>query len=227
MIKKIIEKLYFDRTELMFYKGLEEGTIVPFDDEFYDKMKNTYASGLPISIHIKHFKPKIGPGNCYERSLYMFFCFKDALLVRADTKNLELKYGKSDAGHGWIEIGDYVYDSTFLMRFEKDLYYDMFIPKKVKKYSHEQYRNAHSRFYDNILNTGVKDFLFGGEKRIDLITIIPFVMANAKLPGNEELLKDLNEYLELISYNEKEIYDELTNKMFEIMSEEKSLAKMC
>lgn len=213
MLGEKIKKLYFERLDFLFYKGLQEGKIIPFDDDFYNQLKDTYVSGLPVSIHIKHFKPIIPPGKCYDRSLYMFFCFKDALLVRGDNKCLELEYGKDSAGHGWIEIGDYVYDPTKLMRFDKKLYYQMLKCKKVRKYTHEQYKKANPLFYEDVMNTSYQDFLKGGRKRLDLITVMPIVEATAKLPGNEELLKDLNEFINLIQYDEKELYEELQNKV--------------
>ena len=78
--------------QLLLNKGIADKKIIPFDDEFYEKLNHTYISGLPVSIHIKYLKPIVGPSKCYDRSLYMFFCFDDALLVRADNKDLELRY---------------------------------------------------------------------------------------------------------------------------------------
>lgn len=62
-------------------------------------------------------------------SLYMFFCLDNAILVRGDIKSLELQSGPYDAFHGWIELDNYVYDPTALMRFDKDLYYQIYQPK--------------------------------------------------------------------------------------------------
>ena len=63
--------------------------VLPFDEEFYQKMNHTYIGCLPVSIHMKY-----GLNNCYDKSLYMFFCFKNAVLVRGDNKDLEYRYGK-------------------------------------------------------------------------------------------------------------------------------------
>lgn len=99
MFDNIKKGLYFSKMQLLLKKGVEDGNILPFDEEFYEKMSNTYISCLPVSIHMKYLKPIVGPGKCYDRSLYMFFCFKDAVLVRGDNKDLELRYGKENAGH--------------------------------------------------------------------------------------------------------------------------------
>lgn len=71
----IILKRDYILAKCNFYKekGVEDGNILPFDEEFYEKMSHTYISCLPVSIHMKYLKPIVGPGKCYDRSLYMFF----------------------------------------------------------------------------------------------------------------------------------------------------------
>ena len=151
MFEKIKKDLYFKKTHLLIRKGLSEGTIIPFDDDFYDQLSHTYFNCLPVSINIKYLKPILSPGKCDSRSLYMFFCFDDALLVRGDKFNLELMYGKENAGHGWIEIGDYVYDPTMLVRFDRDFYYQMFSPTNVSKATKDDYVSVNEDFYNESL----------------------------------------------------------------------------
>ena len=66
-----------------------------------------------------------------------------------------LKHGKNHSGHGWIELDNYVYDPTHLMRFDKDLYYKMFCPTKVKKYSTKDYMKNNKELYEDIKNNAV------------------------------------------------------------------------
>lgn len=178
-------------------------------------MNNTYFNGIPISMHIKYLRaPKtMGIGKCYDRSLYMFFCFDDALLVRGDNKDLELRFGKEKAGHGWIEIGDYVYDPTLLLRFDKETYYKIYNPTNVEKITKEEYRKINGSYYDMIRNTTISDFKSSGSKRVDLILTIPLVKAIAECSHNEKFINALDEYLSLIQYDEKQIYDEMTMKI--------------
>lgn len=161
-------------------------------------------------MHIKYLKPTAPPGKCYDRSLFMFFCFDDALLVRADNKDLELRFGKENAGHGWIEIGNYVYDPSLMMRFEKDLYYKIYSPTDVHKATKEDYKKVNGSYYDDVRNTSIDDFKIGGSKRTDLCVSIPLVRGIAEF--NEQFKKELEEYLTLIQYDEKQVYDELVSK---------------
>ena len=211
MFSKLKKHLYFSKITLLLNQGYVDKSIVPFEDEMYKKMETTYISGLPVSIHIKYLKPMLPPGKCIDRSLYMFFCFDDAVLVRANIKNLEYKYGIEKAGHGWIEIGDYVYDPTFMMRFDKDLYYKIFIPIDVTKCTHDEYCNIKSRadFYNDIKNTTIDDLKPYGRKRLELSAIVPLIEGCAKKTGNQEFVDELNDFLSEVQYDEEEITNEI------------------
>ena len=215
MFDSIKNSLYFSRMKLLFYKGIADKKIIPFDDEFYEKMNHTYISGLPVSIHIKYMKPTLSLGKCYDRSLYMFFCFDNATLVRGDTKDLELKYGKEDALHGWIEMDNYVYDPSLTMRFDKDLYYKIYKPTGVSKCNKDEYCSARERqeLYNDIKNTTIDDFKPYGRKRLELSTTMPLLRGIAQNSGNQEFIEALNEFAELTQYNEEDIYNELNEAM--------------
>lgn len=215
MFDNIKKTLYFTELELLFKKALCDGRIVPFDDEFYEKLNHTYISGLPVSIHIKYLKPSLPPGKCCDRSLYMFFCFDDAILVRGNNKNLELEYGKKNSTHGWIEMDNYVYDPSLLMRFDKDLFYQIYKPKKVSKCTKEEYCSTREcqKLYSDIENTTIDDFKPYGKKRTELSMTMPLVMAIAQNSGNQEFIDDLNKFITLIEYDEEEIHNELNEAM--------------
>ena len=142
----------------------------------------------------------------------MFFCFDDALLVRADNKDLELIFGKESAGHGWIEIGNYVYDPSLMLWFEKDLYYKIYIPTDVHKVTREEYKKVNGDYYDEVKNTTIEDFELGGKKRADLCVSIPLVHGIAEHSTDENFKKELDAYLTSIQYDEKQVYEELVSK---------------
>lgn len=223
MKKGITKKLHHFRSELFFFKaeylyetGSRDGKIVPFDDSFYEQMSHTFTDGgIPVSMDIKYLRPSTPPGKCYDRSLNMFLCFDDALLVRGDLKALKLKYAsKGDAGHGWIEIGNNVYDPTYLMRFDKDLYYKIFGVSHVTKYSKEDYcqNQANKKYYDQIKNTTLADFQPNGRKRPFLLMAIPLLKGIADNAKDPAFQKELDAYLTAINYDEQEIYHSMRKK---------------
>ncbi len=211
MFERLKKELYFSKMELLFTQGVADQKIIPFDDDFYNKMSHTYISGIPVSMHIKYLKPLVPPGKCYDRSLYMFFCFENAVLVRGDHK----QYGRDSAGHGWIEMDNYAYDPSLMMRFDKDLYYQIYMPTNVSKYTKEEYCQVlnNRKLYDEITQTKMSDFQPMGRKRTDLISFIPLLSNIAQNQENEQFKTELENWLSTIQYDEKEIYDELNEKV--------------
>ena len=161
---KLKDKIYLKKVKYEMIKGALQGKIIPFDEEFYKSMSTTYFSCIPISMHIKYLKPIIPPGKCYDRSMYMFFCFDDALLVVGDNKDLETRYVKGHGGHGWMEKDGYLYDPSLLVRFEKDLYYKIYEPTNVNKRTKEEFNKDTNNYYDMIRETKVDNFKIGGKK---------------------------------------------------------------
>ena len=219
MFEEIKKELYFKKLNILYQKGLKDGRITLFDDDFYDQLSKTYVSCLPVSIHIKYLKPIVPPGKCFDRSLYMFFCFDNAYLVRGDNKDLALRYGIDGATHGWIEIDNYVYDPSSLLRYDKKLYYEMFKPTNISKCNKDEYCMDDScrKLYEDIKKTTILDFRPNGKKRMDLVMMIPLIEGIAKESGNQEFIDVLNDYLNTILYDEKTINKELEDAMDEVI----------
>lgn len=212
MFEEIKRKLYFKKIALLFNQGLIDKNIVPFDDEFYERMSHAYFNGIPISMHIKYLKPlPVMPGGCYDRSLLMFFCFPEALLCRGDHKDLELNYGKKNAGHGWIEIGDYVYDPSLLKRFDRKLYYNIYMPTNISKCTIADYCSTPKgkELYDDVTKTTIQDLQNPGIKRMNLIATMPLIKEIAEMSGNQDFVRELDKYLAAINYDEQQISKEL------------------
>ena len=217
-LDKIKKKLYFKRLELLFNKAVNEGKITEFDQEIYDLMDGTIIACLPVSLYIKYSKYLFPEGTCYDRSLYMFLALDNAVLVRGNNKDLEVRYGKGHGGHGWIEIGDYVYDPSLMLKFDKATYYKIYGCSDVRKTDKATYEKEHKEFIDDNVSTDYGDFKPGGAKRLQLGVLIMQVKALSTFIGDDEFTRELNEYLSFIEYDEKQIQEErekALRKMFE------------
>ncbi|MCR4581453.1 MAG: hypothetical protein K5666_02960 [Bacilli bacterium] len=212
MLRKYLEDY---RMKLLIEKGVLDGSIVPFDEEFYNRLKGTIISGIPVYFWIKYLKPTLPPGKCYDRSLYMFFALKDAILVRGNIKPLAIKYGEEDAGHGWIEMGDYVYDPTTLHRYTKKVYYKINKPYDVSKCSLDEYceNDIRRETYEDVESTTIDALRQDGLPRIKLSMTIPFVQAMTSL--GDDFNREFNEYLESINYDYQEISDSIDRRLNE------------
>ena len=223
--EKLKKKLYFKRSEMIFNKAVLDGKITEFDEEIYERMKDTIISCLPVSIFIKHSKHLFPKGSCYDRSLYMFLALDDAILVRGNNKDLEYRFGKSNSGHGWVEVGDYVYDPSLMLKFDKATYYKLYGCSNVKKVDRETYASRHQKFIDEHVSYDSTDYKPGGKRRLDLGLLIYQTKALSHFIGDEELSKDLDEYLTLIEYDEEQILEE-KEKLLQIRFSDSKFSKM-
>jgi len=218
------KKLYFTRLNILFNKGLKEGKITRFDEGIFDKMSNTIIACLPVSLYIKYSNHLFAQGTCYDRSLYMFLALNDALLVRGDNKDLEYNYGKGHGGHGWVEIGDYVYDPSLMLKFDKDTYYSIYGCSNVKKIDKQNYLLQHQDFVDEHVSTDYAEFKPNGKRRLELGVLIFQIRVLSEMLGDEQFTKDFNDYLTLIEYDENQIREEREKTIQKILTDKSAMA---
>lgn len=209
MFDELRKKLFFARFQVLGAKASQEGKIMEFDEEIYEKMKNTIIACFPVSFYIKHSKHMFPIGTCYDRSLYMFLALgDDAVLCRGNNKDLEYNYGKGHGGHGWVEVGDYVYDPAIMLKFDKETYYKLYGTTDITRTDKETYLREHKDFVDSVVSTNFDDFRPGGVRRLDLGILVIQVQALARMIDDEEYKKDLADYLALIEYDADQIQEE-------------------
>ena len=116
-------------------------------------------------------------------------------------------------------MGNYVYDPSYMMKFDKDLYYEIYKPTNVSKCTKEEYCSIREckKFYNDMDNTTIDDFKPYGRKRIELYTTMPLIVARAQKSGNQEFIDELNDFLVSIEYDEEEVYNELNEAVQKIV----------
>ena len=167
-INNLKKKIFFKRFKILFVKALDDGKITKFDNEIYTKMNDTIIACLPVSLHIKYSNYLFPDHTCYDRSIYMFLALDDALLVRGKTKSLEYRYCSEESGHGWVEIGNFVYDPSLMLKFDKNIYYSLYWCSDVTKTDKKTYLSQHKEFFDSYVSHDIDDFKPGGKRRLDL-----------------------------------------------------------
>ena len=198
--------LYYKKLDYQFKFGIIKGLIVPYDDGFYKELNKTIVDTYPVGIDIKYIRPKLGPGKCYDRSLKMFFAIDNSVLVRGSLKYFRLMGDTEGVNHGWVEKDGYVYDPTWLFRFNKDYYYKIFGVEKEYKTTIEEYCNCsaeNNELYTKIKNTTKESIKNNMLDKLTLYTIVPLLKGLAS--GNEDLKRELDEYLESVEYDEEDI----------------------
>lgn len=207
MLKKVKKELYFLKMKLLISQGLNNGSIVPFEDVLYENLSKVYFNGYPLSLQIKYLKPTIPPGQCEDRSWFITMAFEDALWVSGDVKDLELKYGKDGAWHFWVEHDGWVYDPSSLYKFKKELYYKIFMPTNVIVRTPDVYKKH--EWYQSVVNTKIDDLRPGGKERCHLCVSIPLIQGIADVSGNKDFIDELDKHLKDIEYDYEQIRDDL------------------
>ena len=226
MLEDLKKKLFFTKFQILWRKAVREGKITNFEDEIYDEMSDTIIACLPVSLYIKHSKHLFPIGTCYDRSLYMFLALDDALLVRGKNKDLEYNYGKGHEGHGWIERGNYVYDPSLMLKFDRDTYYALYGSSDISRCDKETYLREHKDFVDQHVSHSLDDFKPGGDRRLELGVLIIQLRALSNMIDDEEFSKELEEYLDAIEYDEGQIQKEREIAIQKILSDKKAMARI-
>ena len=223
MFEDIKKKLYFTKFNILWNKAIKEGKITQFDDEIFQQMSNTVIACFPVSFYIKHSNHMFAQGTCYDRSLYMFLALDDAILVRGNNKDLEYNYGKGHEGHGWVEVGNYVYDPSLMVKFDKDTYYALYGCSNVSKIDKKTYLEQHKEFVDKHVSHDFDEFRPGGKRRLDLGILIIQIRALSQILDDEQFTKDFNDYLTLIEYDEKQISEEREKTIQRILTDKSAM----
>lgn len=111
------------RFEEQFQKNIANGKFKKFDEDFYQQFDGMYYNNLPVNYYLQ----KDNMGKCFETSLILALSLKndDIKICRGIlTKQSVIEHILFD--HGWIEIGDKVYDTTWKIKAHKNTYYKVF-----------------------------------------------------------------------------------------------------
>lgn len=131
-IKVAIANRLFDKA---YNKHLNNGNIVHFNEEFYSQFEDMYYNGLPIYYYME----EMSMGKCYDASAILGLALgKDAYICRGELKTMSAAYNEP-FGHGWVEMGDMVYDTTWKIILSKKLYYRLFGAKLENKRDYDTF----------------------------------------------------------------------------------------
>lgn len=210
----LIQKLYLKRINFLLDIGYKNGLIKPFDDDLYRELNQTIFYAIPVDLDIKYLKPDTRPGKCYDRSLKMFFAMDYSKLVRGSLEYFRVFGDKEQENHGWVERDGYVYDPTWLCKFDKDYYYKIFKVKDVNKCSHIEYCQISQENLDLYINTKKitrERLRVDNHLRYNLLTTIPILLGLNQ--ENNEYKAELNKYIEEVNYDYKQISKTLNEEL--------------
>lgn len=119
------------REDLPKYKQIveycAEGVVVPFDDyiiEFLATHRDASNSNIKTN-YLDALNSNYSISKCYRFARYLSLCIQDGFVLNEG--RISTLY-KGEFPHSWIETEDSVYDTAFIGKWPKDLYYDLFKP---------------------------------------------------------------------------------------------------
>ena len=188
-IGSLKNKLYSIKYNYLLKSGASKGLIQPFEPQLLKRLKNIYYGSVPISVFIGN--RDFCNGKCYDRSMLISMGMDDFLLMRGKVKSLEIQYGKEKSGHGWVESNGWVYDTSMGFKVEKNLYYKLEQPTDIESYTKEDCLKDEA--YMEILNSKINKY--------SLTCIVPLLEGIAQLTKNNQLIDQIEEFKDQISYD--------------------------
>ena len=210
MFNRLKKDLYVMKKDALLAQGFQNGQIGDFSELFYNVLEHTYLNGLPVSIYVKYLnKKQISEILALDKATCMFLCFENATLVYACSNYRNSVYRSNNNAHNWIEIGEYVYDPDTLCRYDKELYYEIYEPYDIKKFSLEEFCKDNKQSIDEIVTTHKEDYKSGGK----YVHLLPkYVEAVKEIAVESKIgsfIGELDKYLIDIGYSYDYTYDEI------------------
>jgi len=129
-ITTLFTKVQEDNDLVSFFeKNINNGKISNFQNniKLMQKTKkiNVFIdNGKNLTLD-KVFKQGLNVGKCGLTSTYLSFCFKKFTLVEYGECKILFNTPNSPFGeHAWVEVGDYIYDTTLMLMIQKKLAYE-------------------------------------------------------------------------------------------------------
>lgn len=200
IFKELKRNINEDRFNERYNKALKAGQIKFFDGEFYSQFFGMYFNGLPIYYYLE----KMSMGKCYDASAILALAMGDGVYVCRGELETMSKINGEEFGHGWVETLDKVYDTTWKIILDKDLYYKIFGAKIDNRRTAQKFFEDCKEIADWKIHT--KEYY---EKEHHFANMLAFQVhqiaeLNIKNPANEaekrfyqQLRKDLPDFEKL------------------------------
>lgn len=184
------------RFEEQFHKNIANGKFKKFDEKFYQQFDGMYYNGLPIYYYLR----LDNMNKCYETSAILALalhsnniCICRGVLKKQSTIEL------TAFDHGWIEIGDKVYDTTWQIIADKKTYYKVFGAVCEERTEKERYfadpMHTKDRIHDKAYYENSYDFLHHllveGTRQTEEIKIQTYQPLSERFFVTKRLLEDL------------------------------------
>ena len=138
-------------------------TILKFNEQLIEKMYAVRCGGVPLSFHLLDLRKT--DTWCVHSAMLLEWVVPNSIVVSANIITIE---DGRETLHTWVEADGFVYDTTYGLVYNKELYYDLYKPTKVEittAESIENFKDLYLATIFDILNGTNEYSLYGKELR--------------------------------------------------------------
>ena len=151
----IFKKIQANIATIKFYREYDklevQGKLEHFDQADLSFLDGKYWQGLPMYYFLTDY---MSNGRCYDASIALGLAMGEgAYVVRGDLKSMIGAWGENRLGHGWVEYGDKVYDTTWKIICDRENYYKVFKPEVWSKVDYKTYKRNLKEITDPEIRT--------------------------------------------------------------------------
>lgn len=191
-------------------KALDENKILPYEQELLTTLRTINFQGLPISIII--LSNPLCRRECYTMSMNLTRGMDYFKLVHGNVNYFDKN--NDCPNHSWVERDGFVYDTTDGLRWDKDLYYELFEPEVCEVYDENTVKDY--EYYQNFLSTCEENFTV--QKMALMIQYIELLEQENPCVNSNLLFEEIKIWRESNNITNK--YSDETMKQYKKMIEE-------
>lgn len=105
-------------------QGQEIGLVEEFDEDLWEKISQINIFGFCRDF-LQIFEIGLNIGHCGSTARYLSFIFDNFKIVEGRCDFLKGTEGSPNGEHAWLEVDDYVYDTTLLFKINKEYAYSV------------------------------------------------------------------------------------------------------
>lgn len=111
-----------------------EGKVLPYEKELIENLRDKYYDSVPLSIALN--SGFFCNHACHCMALQLTRGMKKFRILRG---NINLFPFEPDGNHSWVELDEWVYDTSDGFKWDKNTYYQVFNPILIYEYDENNY----------------------------------------------------------------------------------------
>lgn len=162
----------------------QKGKVVHYEEKLIEKLRDKYYEGVPLSI-LLNFEFFCN-GECYRMAFQLTRGMERFKIVIGNINSFPIE---SCGNHSWVEVDEWVYDTSDGFKWDKSVYYKVFDAISLEEYDENNYLK--SEFYKKELENCTKS---SREETAMIIQLIELLEIENPGLNHNRLVYEINLY---------------------------------